>query len=106
MANTLMSVLLSHYTERFNSLVSRYDKQKARYDELNVKIAEIRTNDKVMENFIRTLKETDAGNGEFDDRLWSIDIRFSCSIRAQQNIRYATIARNSNTIISRKQEVL
>lgn len=58
------------YTERFNSLMGRYEAQKQKCQEIEERIATIRTNDKLMEGFIGTLADMDGAVTEFSDNLW------------------------------------
>ena len=58
------------YTERFNSLISRYEAQKRKCEELEGRIADIRANDKLMEEFIGTIAKLDGAVTEFSESLW------------------------------------
>lgn len=58
------------YTERFNSLIGRYEAQKQKYEELERRIADIRANDKWMEEFIGTIAGMDGVVTEFSENLW------------------------------------
>lgn len=59
------------YTEKYNSLVSRYEEQKKLHDDLANKIAAAQRNDKAIEEFIRELELLDGAVTEFDENLWS-----------------------------------
>ena len=58
------------YTARYNGYVDRYEKAKARYDELDSLRKEKLAKAKAIDRFIATLRERDDLLNEFDDRLW------------------------------------
>lgn len=58
------------YQKRYNALVERYDKSKARYDEVTAAISAKEAQDERLKNFIQTLKEQDGAIREFDSALW------------------------------------
>lgn len=58
------------YQKRYNGLVERYEKAKARYDEVTEVIAERSAKSERMAGFIRTLRAQDEPLAEFNERLW------------------------------------
>lgn len=58
------------YELRYNGLVKRYEEKKARYDELNRQIADVRARAELVRNFIKILRNLDGTVEEFDPGLW------------------------------------
>lgn len=58
------------YELRYNGLVKRYEEKKARYDELNRQIADMRARAELVRNFIKILRKLDGIVEEFDPGLW------------------------------------
>ena len=58
------------YQKRYNSLVERYEKAKARFDEVTEAIAERSAKGERLSGFIRTLEAHREPVAEFDERLW------------------------------------
>ena len=58
------------YQKRYNGLVERYEKAKARFDEVTEAIAERSAKSERLAGFIRTLETQREPVAEFDDRLW------------------------------------
>ena len=58
------------YQKRYNGLVERYEKAKARYDEVTEVIAERSAKSERLAGFIRTLRAQDEPLAEFNERLW------------------------------------
>ncbi|MBQ9615440.1 MAG: recombinase family protein [Selenomonadaceae bacterium] len=58
------------YQKRYNGLVERYEKAKARFDEVTETIAQRSAKSERLEGFIRTLGAQAEPVVEFDERLW------------------------------------
>ncbi len=58
------------YQTRYNGLVERYEKAKARFDEVTETIAERSAKGERLAGFIRTLETQKEPAAEFDERLW------------------------------------
>ena len=58
------------YQKRYNGLVERYEKAKARFDEVTEAIAQRSAKDERLAGFIRTLEAQRKPVAEFDERLW------------------------------------
>ena len=58
------------YQKRYNGLVERYEKAKARFDEVTEAIAQRSAKSERLEGFIRTLEAQTEPVAEFDERLW------------------------------------
>ena len=58
------------YQKRYNGLVERYEKAKARFDEVMEAIAERSAKGERLAGFIRTLEAQTEPVAEFDERLW------------------------------------
>ena len=64
------------YQKRYNALVERYDKSKARYDEVIAAISAKEAQGERLKNFIQTLKEQDGAIREFDSALWGSMVEY------------------------------
>ena len=58
------------YQKRYNGLVERYEKAKARFDEVTEAIAQRSTKGERLAGFIRTLEAQREPVAEFDEGLW------------------------------------
>ena len=58
------------YQTRYNGLVERYEKAKARFDEVTETIVERSAKGERLAGFIRTLEAQRESVAEFDERLW------------------------------------
>ena len=58
------------YQKRYNGLVERYEKAKARFDEVTEAIAQRSAKGERLAGFIRTLEAQKEPLAEFDERLW------------------------------------
>ena len=58
------------YQKRYNGLVERYEKAKARFDEVTDTIAQRSAKGERLAGFIRTLEAQREPVVEFDERLW------------------------------------
>ena len=58
------------YQIRYNGLVERYEKAKARFDEVTDTIAERSAKGERLAEFIRTIEAQREPVAEFDERLW------------------------------------
>ena len=58
------------YQKRYNGLVERYERAKARFDEVTEAIAERLAKGERLAGFIRTLEAQRESVAEFNERLW------------------------------------
>ena len=58
------------HSKRYNGLVERYERAKARFDEVTEAIAERSAKSERLAGFIRTLEAQEKPVAEFDERLW------------------------------------
>ncbi|MCC8074801.1 MAG: recombinase family protein, partial [Clostridiales bacterium] len=73
------------YTERYNSLVERYEKTKAQYDEATQTIADNAARKKQMEQFITSI-ESQQPITEFDEETWTSLVDF-VTVYSEKDIR-------------------
>ena len=64
------------YQKRYNGLVKRYEKAKARFDEVTEAIAERSAKGERLAGFIRTLAAQRESVAEFDERLWGARVDY------------------------------
>ncbi len=64
------------YQKRYNGLVERYEKAKARFDEVTEAIAERSAKGERLAGFIRTLEVQKEPVAEFDERLWGVMVDY------------------------------
>ena len=65
------------YQKRYNGLVERYEKAKARFDEVTEAIAERSAKGERLAVFIRTLEAQREPVVEFDERLWGAMVDYA-----------------------------
>ena len=58
------------HSKRYNGLVERYEKAKARFDEVTETIAQRSAKGERLAGFIRTFEAQTEPVAEFDERLW------------------------------------
>ena len=58
------------HSKRYNGLVERYEKAKARFDEVTEAIAQRSAKGERLAGFIRTLEAQEGPVAEFDEPLW------------------------------------
>lgn len=59
------------YNERYGKLLSRYEELQKKHKELTEKIEMSKASGEILGNFIRLLREMDAGVTEFKDSVWA-----------------------------------
>ncbi len=64
------------YQKRYNGLVERYEKAKARFDEVTETIAQRSAKGERLAGFIRTLEAQGKPVAEFDERLWGATVDY------------------------------
>ena len=74
--NARVAVDQTEYTEKYNSLVDRYEATKAKYDTAQAAIEAKRSQDELMQAFIKTVRELDGFRENFDEGLWSALVDF------------------------------
>jgi hypothetical protein len=60
----------TEYQQRYDGLVERYDKAKARFEEVSEQVSTTKTRGETMESFIADLRNQESLITEFDERLW------------------------------------
>lgn len=73
--NARVALDQKEYQERYNGLVDRYDRAKARYEEVTDAIAAKKTRYKALGTFIDRLREQDVVT-KFDAGLWGSMVKF------------------------------
>lgn len=68
--NARVALDQEEYQRRYDGLVGRYDKAKARLDEVSAAISDNKARSETIRHFIRTLEKQDGVIAEFDDALW------------------------------------
>ncbi len=74
--NTRIAQDQGEYQKRYNGLVERYEKAKARFDEVTESIAQRSAKSERLAGFIRTLKAQEEPVAEFDERLWGAVVNY------------------------------
>lgn len=74
------------YNERYNSLADRYDKAKAKLDEVNRKITDKLARKETIELFMKNLKKQSGAVTEFDDSLWLSMVDY-VTVNSKEDIR-------------------
>ncbi|MGN0150098.1 MAG: recombinase family protein, partial [Clostridia bacterium] len=74
------------YNERYKSLADCYDKAKAKFDEVNKKIADKLARKETMELFMINLKKQSGAVTEFDESLWLSMIDY-VTVNSKEDIR-------------------
>lgn len=83
--NARIALDQDEYTERYNGLVERYEKAKAKFDEVTQDIADRESRKKLMEQFIRAIGEQESITN-FDERLWASLVDF-VTVYSEKDIR-------------------
>lgn len=83
--NARVALDQKEYQERYNGLVDRYDRAKARYEEVTDAIAVKKTRYKALGTFIDRLREQDAVT-RFDAGLWGSMVKFM-TVYSNKDIR-------------------
>jgi len=83
--NARVALDQDEYTERYNSLVERYEKTKAQYDEATQTIANNAARKKQMEQFITSI-ESQQPITEFDEETWTSLVDF-VTVYSEKDIR-------------------
>jgi len=83
--NARVALDQDEYTERYNSLVERYEKTKAQYDEATEAIADNAARKKQMEQFIASI-ESQQPITEFDEETWTSLVDF-VTVYSEKDIR-------------------
>lgn len=83
--NARIALDQDEYTERYNGLVERYEKTKAEFDKVTQAIIDKETRKKLMDQFLRTIKEQEPIM-QFDERLWASLVDF-VTVYSEKDIR-------------------
>lgn len=69
--NSRVALDQAEYEKRYIQLTSRYEKAKAKYDDISEKIEQKKAKRELFKGFIRTLEKQDGLIKEFDAGIWS-----------------------------------
>ena len=83
------------YQKRYNGLVERYEKAKARFDEVTEAIAERSAKGERLSGFIRTLEAQRETVAEFDERLWGAMVDY---VTVGTDKRLTVVFRDGTTV--------
>lgn len=83
--NARIALDQDEYAEKYNGLVERYEKAKAKFDEVTQDIADRESRKKLMEQFIRAIGEQEPITN-FDERLWASLVDF-VTVHSEKDIR-------------------
>ena len=84
--NARVALDQEEYETRYNRLVVRFDKAKARYDKVMKLVAEKKARREQIETFLRKLKKLDLFT-DFDEDLW-LSLIGSATVRSKEDIRF------------------
>jgi DNA invertase Pin-like site-specific DNA recombinase len=78
----------TEYQQRYDGLVERYDKAKARFEEVTEQISTTKARGEIMESFISDLRSQESLITEFDERLWCSLLDFA-TVYTADDVRFA-----------------
>ena len=85
--NARVALDQAEYQERYDGLVSRFDKAKARHDEVTGLISERKSRGEMLAAFIAELQGQDGLITEFDERLWYSLVDFA-TVHKESDVRF------------------
>ncbi|GHV08965.1 hypothetical protein FACS1894217_12290 [Clostridia bacterium] len=85
--NARVALDQAEYQERYDGLVTRFDKVKARYDEVTGLISERKARGEMMDAFIAELQKQDGFITEFDERLWYTLVDYA-TVYKESDVRF------------------
>ena len=89
------------YQKRYNGLVERYEKAKARFDKVTEAIAQRSTKGERLAGFIRMLEAQREPVAEFDERLWGAMVDY-VTVGADKRL---TVVFRDGTAVEHKETV-
>jgi hypothetical protein len=85
--NARIALDQSEYQERYDGLVFRFDKAKARHDEITGLMSEQKAHGEMMDAFIAELQGQDGLIAGFDERLWYSLVDFA-TVYTESDVRF------------------
>jgi hypothetical protein len=85
--NARIALDQTEYQDRYDGLVTRFDKAKARYDEIAGLISERKARGEMMDAFIAELQMQDGLITEFDERFWYTLVDFA-TVSKESDVRF------------------
>lgn len=83
--NSRVAIDQGEYEKRYGELTARYEKAKAKYDDIAEQIEEKKAKRELFKGFIRTLEKQDSLIEEFDAGIWSSLVQ-EVIVRAKDDI--------------------
>lgn len=77
----------AEYQERYEGLVARFDKAKARFEEVSELITDKKARGEAVESFIAELGRQDGLIADFDERLW-YSLVDSATVYSENDVRF------------------
>jgi regulator of replication initiation timing len=77
----------TEYQQRYDGLVERYDKAKARFEEVSEQVSTTKARGEIMESFIADLRSQESLITEFDERLWCSLLDFA-TVYTADDVRF------------------
>jgi hypothetical protein len=77
----------AEYQERYEGLVARFDKAKARFEEVSELITDKKARGEAVESFIAELGRQDGLIADFDERLWYSLVDFA-TVYSENDVRF------------------
>ena len=85
--NSRVALDQDEYEKRYAELTARYEKAKAKYDDIAEQIESKKAKRELFKGFIRTLEKQDGITCEFDDGIWS-SLLHEVVVKAKDDIRF------------------
>lgn len=85
--NSRVALDQDEYEKRYAELTARYEKSKAKYDDIAEQIESKKAKRELFKGFIRTLEKQDGLTCEFDARIWSSLVQ-EVVVKAKDDIRF------------------
>lgn len=85
--NSRVALDQDEYEKRYAELTARYEKAKAKYDDIAEQIESKKAKRELFKGFIRTLEKQDGLTCEFDAGIWSSLVQ-EVVVKAKDDIRF------------------
>ena len=85
--NSRVALDQDEYEKRYAELTARYEKSKAKYDDIAEQIESKKAKRELFKGFIRTLEKQDGLTCEFDAGIWSSLVQ-EVVVKAKDDIRF------------------
>jgi FtsZ-binding cell division protein ZapB len=85
--NARVALNQKEYQERYEALVGRFDKAKARYEETTALASETKARGETVDSFIAELARQDRLLAEFDERLWHTLVDYA-TVYSENDVRF------------------